>query len=177
MLGRFFQKKNNNINQKQPIKVKPPNIITLQEKIFIGIRPEKVYFAALNPLTRVIWDKNLNRARFAKSGKNDPMPTKVAPEVLVNVNFPVRLGGVFQMRFADVRAPLGFSWVAVRGSFGLLGGLGEVWQFQTFKGGTQVMLTRQIVPRIRFFHSYVEQNHIKAMKQTLENLKRYVEAN
>ena len=149
--------------------------LTLTEKIFVRARPEKAYFAAIQPGTRAAWDKNLARARFVKPSKSEPAPTKAAPDAVVEMTFPMRLGGLFHMRYALIRQPQGFALEATRGSFGVLAGLAESWSFVPFKGGTEVTLTRSIVPRFRPFRAYAERQQRAGMKSSLEGLKKHVE--
>ena len=149
--------------------------LQLTEKVFIRTRPEKVYFVAINPLDRPRWDANVSRVRYTVGKKGDPMPTKAAEGVTLETIYPLRLGGLFHMQYAMIRQPNGFALQAVKGSFGVLGGLAESWVFEPFKGGTQVTFVRSFVPRFKPLRNYVERNQAKAMKATLEGLKKFVE--
>ena len=149
--------------------------LQITEKVFIRTRPEKVYFAAINPLDRPRWDANVQRVRYVTAKKGDPTPSRAAEGVILETIYPLRLGGLFHMQYAMIRQPQGFALQAVKGSFGVLGGLAESWVFEPFKGGTQVTFVRSLVPRFRPLRNYVERNQVKAMKATLEGLKKFVE--
>lgn len=154
-----------------------PEPLILTEKLFVRARPERVYHAAINPVTRAGWDKSLAQLRYSRPKKGETAVTKPVQGALVDAFFPLRLGGLFQMRYALVRQPQGFALEAVRGSFGVLGGLAESWQFQPFKGGTEVTLTRSLAPRLKPLAGWVQTNQRQAMRRTLEGLKRYAEEN
>ncbi len=151
--------------------------IVITEKIMVRSRPEKIYYALLNQTTRPSWDKNVVRVRFMKPSRNEVAPTKPAQDVVTEFVFPLGLGGVFHMRYALLQQPHGFALEAVRGAFGVLAGMAESWAFVPFKGGTEVTLQRTIVPRFKMLRNYVERNHSKAIKQTLEGMRKFVEAN
>jgi hypothetical protein len=149
--------------------------LQLTEKIFVGARPERAYFAAIAPENRSVWDKNAPRVRFVRPRKGEPIPSKAAEGALIEMVMPLRLGGLFQLQYMLIQQPRGFALQAVRGSFGVLAGLAETWAFEPFKGGTQVTYVRTAVPRFRWLKNYVERNQTKALKQTLEGLKKYIE--
>jgi hypothetical protein len=149
--------------------------LTVTEKVFVRSRPEKVYFSSVTPLERSRWDKSLQRIRFVSPSKGAPIPSKVAENAVIETILPLRLGGLFHMQYVMLRQPQGFALQAVKGSFGVLGGMAESWLFESFKGGTQVTLQRTLVPRFKPLRAYVERNHAKAMKTALEALKTFVE--
>ncbi|HEX2863755.1 MAG TPA: hypothetical protein VHN99_04245 [Deinococcales bacterium] len=150
-----------------------PVIIT--EKILVRSRPDKAYFSVIDPAKRTLWDKKVGRVRFIKPSKTETAATKAVEGALLEFLFPLRLGGMFQMRYDLIRQPLGFQLNAVRGSFGVLAGLAEAWQFVQNKGATEVQLTRSLAPRFKPLRGWVEDQHRKAMRATLEGLKKYVE--
>lgn len=154
-----------------------PEPLVLTEKLFVRARPERVYHAAINPTTRAGWDRSLAQLRFSRPKKGETAVTKPVQGALVDAFFPMRLGGLFQLRYSLVRQPQGFALEAVRGSFGVLAGLAESWSFQPFKGGTEVTLTRSLAPRLRPLTNWVQTNQRAAMRRSLEGLKGYAEAN
>ena len=149
--------------------------LQLTDKIFVGVRPERAYFATIAPENRPKWDKNAPRVRFVRASKDQPIPTKPSEGALIELVMPLRLGGLFQLQFMLIQQPRGFALQAVRGSFGVLAGMAETWAFESFKGGTQVSYSRTVVPRFGWLKNYVERNQTKAMKQALEGLKKYIE--
>jgi hypothetical protein len=152
-----------------------PEPTMLTEKIFVRSRPDRVYFSAINPANRQVWDKNVGRFRFVKPSKTEPAATKVSQGVTVEAFFPMKLGGLFHLRYALIRQPQGFALEATRGSFGLLAGLAESWAFVPFKGGTEVQFTRSLAPRFKPLQAYVERTQRVAMRQTLEGLRKFAE--
>lgn len=150
-----------------------PLIIT--EKILVRSRPDRAYFSVIDPAKRTTWDTKVSRVRFIKPSKTEPAAKKAVEGALLEFLFPLRLGGMFQMRYDLIRQPLGFQLNAVRGSFGVLAGLAEAWQFAPARGATEVQLTRSLAPRFKPMRSWVEEQHRKAMRATLEGLKKYAE--
>jgi hypothetical protein len=163
------------IDDKTAAKIAKLQPLTITEKTFIRSRPEKVYFSSITPLERSRWDKSLQRIRFVAPSKGEPIPNRVTENTVIETILPLRLGGLFHMQYVMVRQPQGFALQAVKGSFGVLGGMAESWLFEPFKGGTQVTLQRTLVPRFKPLRAYIERNHTKAMKTTLEALKTFVE--
>jgi hypothetical protein len=154
------------IDEKTAARIAKLQPLTITEKTFVRSRP---------PLERSRWDKSLQRIRFVAPAKGEPIPSKVAENAVIETILPLRLGGLFHMQYVMLRQPQGFALQAVKGSFGVLGGMAESWLFEPFKGGTQVTLQRTLVPRFKPLRAYVERNHTKAMKAALEALKTFVE--
>jgi hypothetical protein len=163
------------IDEKTAARIAKLQPLTITEKTFVRSRPEKVYFSSVTPLERSRWDKSLQRIRFVAAAKGQPIPSKVAENVVIETILPLRLGGLFHMQYVMLRQPQGFALQAVKGSFGVLGGMAESWLFEPFKGGTQVTLQRTLVPRFKPLRAYIERNHTKAMRAALEALKNFVE--
>jgi hypothetical protein len=163
---------------KKKKKVRPaPETITFTEKIVVRTRPERAYFAIVDMSKRSLWDKHAVRSRFIAAAKGIPVPTKPFEGAMFEFMMPMRMGGVFQFRYAMLRQPQGFALEAVRGGLGVLGGMAESFAFATFKGATEITLTRTIVPRFKPLTAYVKRNHEKALKETLEGLRKYIEEN
>ncbi len=154
-----------------------PETITFTEKIIVRTRPERAYFAISDMSKRSLWDKHAIRSKFIAPAKGIPVPTKPFEGAMFEYMMPMRMGGVFQFRYAMLRQPQGFALEAVRGGLGVLGGMAESFAFATFKGATEITLTRTIVPRFKALKNYVQKNHEKALKETLEGLRKYIEDN
>ncbi len=152
--------------------------ITLTEKIFVRARPEKVFYTALSQNERSKWDKAVKISRFLSPDpkKKVPIPTKAAEGVYVEFVYGSMLLGGFQFRYEFVRQPNAFVLQATKGGSLLLAGMAESWAFQTSKGGTEITLTRTYVPRFKWLKSRADKNQQKSVRDVVEGLKKYVEA-
>jgi hypothetical protein len=163
---------------KKPARLRPaPEPLTLTEKVFIGARVEKVFPVALaGVVNRATWDESVSRSGYTTvRKKGQEVITKPIEGAILDYTWPFTLGGIFQMRIAIVRQPqgrqlqgYGFALEAIRGGLGPVGGLAESWQLVPMRGGTEVTITRMVVPRFKWLKKYVEERHRKALRGTIE---------
>jgi Polyketide cyclase / dehydrase and lipid transport len=151
--------------------------LTLTEKIFVRVRPEKAYFLALPQDQRAKWDATVARSQFVAPGKKMPVPTKAAQGVGFELVYKATTVGMFRYRYEFVQQPTGFMLQATQGGSILFAGVAESWAFQGARGGTEITLTRTYVPRFKWLRNRAVQYQEKFLKATLEGLKRYIEEN
>jgi hypothetical protein len=163
---------------KKPGRVRPaPEPLTLTEKVFIGVRVEKVFPVALAGIVnRSTWDDSVSRSGYSPPRKKgETVITKPIEGAVLDYMLPFTLGGVFQMRIAIVRQPqgrqmqgYGFAIEAIRGGLGPVAGIAESWQLVPMRGGTELTITRMVVPRFKWLKNYVEGGHRKALRGAIE---------
>ncbi len=151
--------------------------LTLTEKIFVRVRPEKAYFLALPQDQRAKWDATVARSQFVAPGKKMPVPTKAVQGVGFELVYKATTVGMFRYRYEFVQQPTGFMLQATQGGSILFAGVAESWAFQGARGGTEITLTRTYVPRFKWLRNRAVQYQEKFLKTTLEGLKKYIEEN
>ncbi len=151
--------------------------LSLTEKIFVRVRPEKAYFWSFPQDTRHRWDPAVVRSRFIAPAKKMPVPSKAAQGVNVEFNYNAAMVGMFRFRYEYVQQGTGFMLQATQGGSLLFAGMAESWTFQGIRGGTEITLTRTYIPRFKLFKQRAIAYQEKYFKATLEGLKKYIENN
>lgn len=151
--------------------------LSLTEKIFVRVRPEKAFFLALPQDQRYKWDATVVRSKFIAPGKKMPVPTKVAQGVGFELNYNSVMVGMFRFRYEYIQQGSGFMLQATQGGSILFAGMAESWAFQGVRGGTEITVTRTYVPRFKILRKRAVAYQEKFFKSTLEGIKKYIEAN
>jgi hypothetical protein len=151
--------------------------LTLTEKTFVRVRPEKAFFLALPQDGRYKWDSTVARSKFIAPGKKMPVPTKAAQGVGFELNYGAVLVGMFRFRYEFIQQGSGFMLQATQGGSILFAGMAESWAFQGVRGGTEITLTRTYVPRFKWLRKRAIEYQEKFIKAPLEGLKKFIEAN
>jgi hypothetical protein len=151
--------------------------LTLTEKIFVRVRPEKAFFLALPQDARYKWDSTVARSKFIAPGKKMPVPTKAAQGVGFELGYGALLVGMFRFRYEFIQQGTGFMLQATQGGSILFAGMAESWAFQGVRGGTEITLTRTYVPRFKWLKKRAIDYQEKFIKAPLEGLKKFIEAN
>jgi len=151
--------------------------LSLTEKIFVRVRPEKAFFLALPQDQRYKWDATVVRSKFVAPGKKMPVPTKVAQGVNIELNYNAVMVGMFRFRYEYIQQGTGFMLQATQGGSILFAGMAESWAFQGVRGGTEITVTRTYVPRFKLLKKRAVDYQEKFFKSTLEGIKKYIEAN